>query len=42
VDRIAGLRRAEKRPDDETVRRILADYLELLAELCHRLESEVG
>jgi hypothetical protein len=42
MDRIAGLRRVEKRPDDETVRQRLADYLELLAEICHRLESEVG
>lgn len=42
MDRIASLRRVEKRPDDETVRQRLADYLELLAEICHRLESEVG
>lgn len=40
--RIAGLRRIEKRPDDETVHGLLTDYLDLLAEICHRLESEVG
>ena len=42
MERVAGLRRAEKRPDDETVHRLLADYLDLLAEICHRLEVEVG
>jgi hypothetical protein len=42
MERIAGLRRVEKRPEDEAVHRLLADYLDLLAEICHRLESEVG
>jgi hypothetical protein len=42
MDRIAGLRRVEKRPDDGTVHRLLDDYLDLLAEICHRLEGEVG
>jgi Nucleotidyltransferase domain len=42
MDRIACLRRVEKRPDDETVHRLLDDYLDLLAEICHRLEGEVG
>lgn len=42
MERIAGLRRVEKRPDDETVHRLLGDYLDLLAEICHRLEGEVG
>lgn len=42
MERIAGLGRAEKRPDDETVHRLLDDYLDLLAEICHRLEGEVG
>jgi predicted nucleotidyltransferase len=42
MERIACLRRIEKRPDDETVHRLLEDYLDLLAEICHRLEGEVG
>jgi len=42
MERIACLRRVEKRPDDEAVHQLLADYLDLLAEICHRLESEVG
>jgi hypothetical protein len=42
MERIACLRRVEKRPDDEAVHQRLADYLELLAEICHRLEGEVG
>ncbi len=42
MERIACLRRIEKRPDDEAVHRLLADYLDLLAEICHRLEGEVG
>jgi hypothetical protein len=42
MERIACLRRVEKRPDDEAVHQRLADYLDLLAEICHRLEGEVG
>ena len=42
MERIAGLRRSDKRPDDATVHALLTDYLDLLAEISHRLESEVG
>jgi hypothetical protein len=42
IERIAGLRRSDKRPDDATVHALLTDYLDLLAEVAHRLESEVG
>lgn len=42
MERIAGLRRSDKRPDDATVHALLNDYLDLLAEIGHRLESEVG
>lgn len=42
VEPLAGLRRSDRRPDDETVRQLLAHYLDLLAELCHRLEGEIG
>ena len=41
VERLAGLRRSEKRPDEETVRQLLGDYLELLGEICHRVEGEL-
>lgn len=41
VERLAVLRRAEKRPDDETVRQLLGEYLDLLAEICHRVEGEM-
>lgn len=41
VERLAGLRRSEKRPDEETVRQLLGDYLELLDEICHRVEGEL-
>ncbi|HKH47356.1 MAG TPA: nucleotidyltransferase domain-containing protein [Thermoanaerobaculia bacterium] len=42
IEPLAGLRRSDRRPDDETVRQLLANYLDLLAELCHRLEGEIG
>ncbi|HYU35507.1 MAG TPA: nucleotidyltransferase domain-containing protein [Thermoanaerobaculia bacterium] len=42
VDPLACLRRNDTRPDDETVRQLLAAYLEALAEICHQLEGEVG
>lgn len=42
IDRIARLKRSDSRPDDETVRQIFSDFLELLAEICHRVEGEVG
>lgn len=42
VEPLAGLRRSDRRPDDATVRQLLAHYLDLLAELCHRLEGEIG
>jgi hypothetical protein len=42
IDRIAGLKRSDSRPDDETVRQIFSEFLELLAEICHRVEGEVG
>lgn len=42
VDPIAGLRRNDRRPDDETVRQLLAVYLTILAEFCHQVEGEVG
>lgn len=42
IERIAGFRRADGRPDDRTVRQIFGDFLELLAEICHRVEGEVG
>ena len=41
VDRLAGLRRSEKRPGEEMVRQLLDDYLELLEEICHRVEGEL-
>jgi len=42
IEPLAGLRRSDRRPDDATVRQLLAHYLDLLAELCHRLEGEIG
>ena len=42
VEPIAGLRRNDARPDDETVRRLLAVYLETIADICHQVEGEVG
>ena len=42
MERLARLRRSDQRPDEETVHALLADYLDLLAEIGHRLESEVG
>ena len=41
LERLAGLRRSEKRPDEETVRQLLGDYLELLEAICHRVEGEL-
>jgi hypothetical protein len=41
VERLAGLRRSEKRPDEAMVRQLLDDYLELLEEICHRVEGEL-
>lgn len=41
LERLATLRRSEKRPDAETVRRLLGDYLELLEAICHRVEGEL-
>jgi len=38
IDRIAGLRRSDSHPDNETVRQIFSAFLELLAEICHRVE----
>ena len=42
IEPIAVLRRNDRRPDDETVRQLLAVYLEDLAEICHQVEGEVG
>lgn len=42
IEPIAALHRNDPRPDDERIRQLLASYLDLLAELCHRLEREVG
>lgn len=42
MDRLAGLRRSASCPDGATVHQLLSDYLELVGEICHRLESEVG
>lgn len=42
MERIAVLRRADKRPDDATVHQLLAQYLDLLSDICHRVESEIG
>ena len=42
VEPLAELRRSDRRPDDAMVRQLLAHYLDLLAELCHRLEGEIG
>lgn len=41
LERLAGLRRSEKRPDEETVRQLLGDSLELLEAICHRVEGEL-
>ena len=41
IERLAGLRRSEKRPDEEAMQQLLGDYLELLDEICHRVEGEL-
>jgi predicted nucleotidyltransferase len=42
IEPLAGLRRSDHRPEPEGVRQLLASYLDLLAELCRRLEDEIG
>lgn len=42
IEPIAVLRRNDRRPDDGTVRQLLAVYLETLAEICRHVEGEVG
>jgi hypothetical protein len=40
IDRLADLRRIDRRPDDGAVRRLYGEYLELLAELGRRLAGD--
>jgi hypothetical protein len=40
IDRLADLRRIDRRPDDDTVRRLYAEHLDLLAELGRRLGKD--
>jgi hypothetical protein len=42
VEPLAALRRTDRRPDEAAVRRLLAEYLDLLSELCQALEREIG
>ena len=39
IERFTGLHRTDRRPDDEAVRRLYADYLDLLAHLSRELEA---
>lgn len=42
IDRIADLRRVDRRPDDEAVREIFGDYLAILGEMCRNVEGELS
>lgn len=42
IEPIAALHRNDPRPGDDAIRQLLSNYLDLLADLCHSLEREVG